>query len=84
MEIQRTGKTRGTTSVYRCLATAALESVKQHSCSVTGTPVAAYLDPPFGAQLTGCIHRRLPCCLAPTDNSLKGYTRGYLFLLKRL
>ena len=34
---------RGTTSVYRFLTIAAFKSVKQHSCSVTGTPVAAYL-----------------------------------------
>ena len=84
MEIQRTGKTRGTTSVYRCLATAALESVKQHSRSVTGTPVAAYLVYPFGAQLTGCIHRGLPCCLAPTDNSLKAAIEFLLVSAQRI
>ena len=34
--------TRGTTSIYRFLTIAAFQSVKQHSRSVTGTPVAAY------------------------------------------
>ncbi len=38
------GINRGTTSIYRYLAITAFKSVKQHSGSVTGTPVAAYLN----------------------------------------
>ena len=34
--------TRGTTSIYRFLTITALKSVRQHSGSITGTPVAAY------------------------------------------
>ena len=34
--------TRGTTSVYHPLTEMTLQSVKQHPCSVTGTPDASY------------------------------------------
>jgi len=67
---------RGTTSVYRFLAITALESVKQHSCSVTGTPVAAYLKISF----VRCTARRMYSVwgshyLAPTGNSLQGSSK---------
>ena len=63
---------RGTTSVCRSLAIATFTSVSQHSRSVTGTPVAAYLKM-FGALLAGGILQKFRHCLAPTDSSLKTF-----------
>lgn len=39
--------------------------------AVTGRPVAAYSENPFGALLSKCIQSKTYCRLAPTADSLK-------------
>ena len=75
---------RGTTSIYRFLTIAAFSSVSQHSCSMTGTPVAAYLR-----CLVRCTAHRMNSVqsfpLPRTNRQLSpGSIRTYLFLLRRI
>ena len=75
---------RGTTSIYRFLTITAFSSVKQHSCSMTGTPVAAYLR-----CLVRCTAHRMNSVrsfpLPRTNRQLSpGSIRTYLFLLRRI
>jgi len=82
--IQRTRQTRGTTSIYRDLTTTAFSSVSQHSCSVTGAPVAAYLiarsvhcsqdefdpDIPIASQQPATLSRFCRDVLVPVQSHL--------------
>ena len=84
-EIEYRGRenTRGTTSVYHDLTAATFQSVHQHPRSITGTPVAAYLEFVSVHCLQDVFSHGFPS-VSHQPTALSTFPRAYLFPLKRI